>query len=78
MEAESNAPHDALAVLLLERPDRFEMERGIVHVEAAANRAGHVHFERNANGPHRIVVDVDVDALREDIVSRMLLGAAVG
>ncbi|MHC9042950.1 nucleoside hydrolase [Microbacterium saperdae] len=78
MEAESNAPHDALAVLLLERPDRFEMERGIVHVETAANRAGHVHFERDANGPHRVVVDVDVDALREDIVSRMMLGAAAG
>lgn len=76
VHAEGNAPHDALAVLLLESPDRFDLRRGRVTVDTDPARAGHVRFEPDEGGPHRIVADLDAHSLRADIVERMLRGAA--
>jgi purine nucleosidase len=76
VHAEGNAPHDALAVLLLESPARFDLRRGRVIVDTDPARAGHVRFEPDEGGPHRIVADLDASSLRDEIVERMLCGAA--
>jgi len=67
-----NVPHDPLAVLVLIRPDLFDLRRGTIAVDAD----GLTVFTASEDGPHRIVVDMDVEAAAHEIRSRILTGVA--
>lgn len=68
----SNVPHDPIAVLALLRPELFEFARGRISVDTAGAREGVTHFTPTDDGPHRIVVDMDVEAVSNQIVERIL------
>lgn len=72
-----NVPHDPIAVLMLARPDLFEVAEGVVTVHPDGDDAGRTTFARAAGGPHRIVVDMDVDAVSAEILERILRAARV-
>jgi purine nucleosidase len=67
-----NTPHDPIAVLTLLRPDLFVFRRGRIDVETEGDHAGRVSFAEDPAGRHRIAVDLDADAVREEIVTRIL------
>lgn len=68
---DSNVPHDPLAVLMLTDPQLFTFERGGVTVTAE----GVTEFAAAADGPHRVVVDLDVPAVTDLLVARILAAA---
>lgn len=72
----SNVPHDALAALMIARPDLFDFETGTVRVVAAGDREGVTEFTRTTDGPHRIVVDFDFEEAATQIVERILSACA--
>ncbi len=69
-----NVPHDPLAILVLIRPDLFDLQRGTITVEDD----GRTLFSPAADGPHRIVADMDAEAAGREIRSRILAGARAG
>jgi len=70
-----NVPHDAIAVLMLARPDLFDLARGRVTVVASGEDEGATIFEPHPDGPHRVVVDMDADAVAREILARILRAA---
>jgi purine nucleosidase len=66
--ADSNAPHDPAAALMMVEPELFTFDTGRVEVDAA----GLTHFTAAADGPHRIVTDQDTDRVARRIVDRIL------
>ena len=68
MEADSNAPHDPAAVLMVVEPELFTFATGLVEIEAD----GSSRFTVAEDGPHRIVTDLDTEAVARRIVSRIL------
>lgn len=66
------SPHDALAVLAAIRPELFTVAHGRVRVDDG----GVTSLERRADGPHRVVVDLDVDAVTREIIDRVCRASA--
>ncbi|GAB3433741.1 nucleoside hydrolase [Flindersiella endophytica] len=62
-----NSPHDPIAVLAAVRPELFTFARGVVRVDAD----GVTTLERDDNGPHQVVVDLDLAAVEQEIVGRI-------
>lgn len=69
-----NVPHDPIAVLTLARPDLFEVAHGEITVQPDGEDAGLTRFTPG-DGPHSIVVDMDVDAVATEILDRILRAA---
>ncbi len=70
LNEESNAPHDAAAVLMMIEPELFTFATGLVEIEPD----GASRFSAADDGPHRIVTDLDTDAVARRIVERILTG----
>jgi purine nucleosidase len=70
-EADSNVPHDPLAVLLLARPELFRLQPG--HVEVLPD--GRTVLDPAPTGPHTVVADLDVPGAAQAIVDRILRAA---
>jgi purine nucleosidase len=68
-EKDFNVPHDPAAVLMLVEPELFEFRSGQVSV---VPDDGVTRFTPAADGPHRIVTDLDPDAVAGRIVDRIL------
>jgi purine nucleosidase len=68
-------PHDPIAVLLLTDEQLFEMARGRVSVTVSGEEAGTTSLEPGADGPHRIVTDLDPSAVAEQLTVRILSAA---
>jgi purine nucleosidase len=68
-ERNFNVPHDPAAVLMLVEPELFEFRSGQVSV---VPDEGVTRFTPAADGPHRIVTDLDPDAVAGRIVDRIL------
>ena len=68
----SNVPHDPVAILTMTSPELFQFTQGTVSVMASGPREGLTTFEPGANGPHRIVTNLDASPVAEAIVSRIL------
>ena len=62
-----NSPHDPVAVLAAIRPDLFTFAAGTVSVDGD----GRTRLERRDSGPHRVVIDLDPDAVVREIVARI-------
>jgi purine nucleosidase len=62
-----NSPHDAVAVLARVRPELFTFATGKVRVDDAGNTS----LQRQHDGPHHVVIDLDTDAVARDLVSRI-------
>lgn len=71
-----NTPHDPIAVLTLLRPDLFAFRRGRIEVETDGEHAGRVSLTEDPAGPHLVAVDLDADAVRAEIVARILAASA--
>lgn len=70
-----NAPNDSMAYLLRSRPELFHCERGVISLAPHPAPPGSLRFDRDADGPHRIVVDMEVDDVRDLIESLIVTGA---
>ena len=70
-----NVPHDPIAVLMLARPELFEFAVGRVVVETTGDGEGATVFHPDPDGPHRVVVDMDADAVAGEILARILRAA---
>ena len=68
-EKDFNVPHDPAAVLMLVEPALFEFRSGQISV---VPDEGVTRFTPAADGPHRIVSDLDPDAVAGRIVDRIL------
>ncbi|MFC7405784.1 nucleoside hydrolase [Georgenia alba] len=66
-----NTPHDALAVLVMARPDLFELRRGHVSLTGDGEQPGLTTFVADDGGPHQIVTDYDLTAAHDEIVARI-------
>jgi inosine-uridine nucleoside N-ribohydrolase len=73
-----DSPHDAVALLALVRPDLFAFAAGEVTVDDFGNAGevtvddfGNTTLRRHADGPHRVVTDLDAETLGRDLVSRI-------
>ncbi|PVG80731.1 hypothetical protein DDE18_21535 [Nocardioides gansuensis] len=62
-----DSPHDPIAVLAAVRPELFTFAQGWVRV----NSAGVTSLERHADGPHRIVVDLQPTAVAHELLRRI-------
>ena len=62
-----NSPHDPIAVLTAVQPELFTFARGWVRV----NSDGVTSLEPNDDGPHRMVVDLDITVVRQEVLSRI-------
>jgi purine nucleosidase len=62
-----NSPHDPIALLAAIRPGLFTVARGRIRVDSA----GVTTLQRQDDGPHRVVVDLDPPALLAEIVTRV-------
>lgn len=62
-----NTPHDPAAVLLITNPELFTLESGRITVAPD----GVTSFRPDPAGPHRIVTDLDVPAVTEQLVRRL-------
>jgi purine nucleosidase len=71
-EQDYNVPHDPIAVLMLTRPDLFTFEAGKVSVITQGDREGATLFDPSPTSPHRVVTDLDADAVSKEIVQRIL------
>jgi purine nucleosidase len=69
-----NNPHDPIAILMMATPELFEFERGRIRIDATELVTG---FESDPAGPHRIVRDLDVDGVRQELVARMRRACAL-
>lgn len=67
-----NVPHDPLAVLVLARPELFDLARGRVDVVVGGENDGLTRFTPDPDGPHRIITDYDTAAAAHEIVERIL------
>ncbi len=67
-----NTPHDPVAILALARHDLYQTARGRITVDDD----GLTMFSADEAGPHRIVTDLDVDGVKDEIVRRILTAAA--
>jgi purine nucleosidase len=61
-----DSPHDAVAVLAYLRPDLCTFATGWIEVSAE----GRTTLRRDDGGPHRMVVDLDAEAVAQEIVTR--------
>lgn len=61
-----NVPHDPLAVLMLTTPELFTFDTGTITVAPD----GRTLFDRSEHGPHRIVTDLNVDAVTTELTRR--------
>ncbi len=68
IESDSNVPHDPAAVLMITDPHLFTFTTGQISVAGD----GVTRFTPAADGPHRIVIDLDVPAVAARIVDRIL------
>jgi purine nucleosidase len=69
------AIHDACVVGLLLWPELFRLERGKLDVVTeTGRRQGRTMWTRDVNGPHRLVVDLDVDAFLRRMAERLAGG----
>ncbi|MGW6404617.1 nucleoside hydrolase [Streptomyces sp. NPDC055134] len=68
-----SVPNDPITALSMLRPELYETERG----EITVDDAGRTTFHRQAEGAVRLVVDADLDAVAEEIVSRIERAQAV-
>ncbi len=66
--SESNVPHDPAAVLMLVEPELFTFATGRIEVDSD----GFTRFASGADGPHRIVTDLDTEQVARRIVDRIL------
>lgn len=64
-----NSPHDPVAILAAIRPDLFTFAPGTVRVESD----GRTWLDRRDGGPHRVVIDLDPDAVVRELVARICL-----
>jgi purine nucleosidase len=71
-EKDFNVPHDPAAVLMLVEPGLFEFRSGRISVVSDGPEEGVTRFVPEADGPHRIVSDLDPDAVAGRIVDRIL------
>ncbi|WP_328472594.1 nucleoside hydrolase [Actinoplanes sp. NBC_00393] len=62
-----DSPHDAIAVLAAIRPELFTVVPGRIRVDSD----GVTTLERRDDGPHRVVVDLDVPAVLREVVDRV-------
>lgn len=67
-----NVPHDPLAVLSLARPDLFEITRGTIELEALGPDEGMTRFTATPDGPHAIVTGMDVGAVADEVLARIV------
>ena len=67
-----DSPHDAVAVLAKVRPELFAFATGTVRVDEAGNTS----LQRQDDGPHQVVTDLDTDAVARDLVSRICRASA--
>jgi purine nucleosidase len=70
MAADSNAPHDPAAVLMMVEPELFTFSTGRIEVDAS----GFTRFTPASDGPHRIVTDLDTARVGRRIVDRVVAG----
>ncbi|MBM7790359.1 nucleoside hydrolase [Tenggerimyces flavus] len=62
-----DSPHDPVAVLAAIRPDLFTFARGWIRVSTD----GRTVLERHGDGPHRMVVDLDTEAVADELVTKI-------
>lgn len=70
-EQDRNTPHDPIAIIMLTSPQLFSFRRGHISVETTGTDEGITRFRSDRRGPHRIVSDLDVDAIEEEIRERL-------
>ena len=63
-------------MLTLLRPELFTFVRGRIAVDTEGEDPGRVRLTADPAGPHRVAVDLDAEAVREEIVSRILAATA--
>lgn len=63
--------HDALAAAVLVDPSLAECTTGHVTVTPEGTARGHVDLEPDANGPVRVVLEIDVDRARDQILGSL-------
>lgn len=74
-----NVPHDPVTVLALTRPGLFRLsEPGRVHVERGEDGHGISRFTPDPDGPTRLVVDLDPDAVAEAVTSGIVAAGTAG
>ncbi len=71
----SNVPHDPIAIVMITDPELFRFDTGSVKVSTTGANPGFTTFSPDADGPHRIVADLDVGRVSELITTRMLAAA---
>jgi inosine-uridine nucleoside N-ribohydrolase len=62
-----DSPHDAIALLAAVRPELFTFARGVITVDSA----GFTTLEPDDEGPHRMAVDLDPDAIAAELTHRI-------
>jgi purine nucleosidase len=62
-----DSPHDPIAVLAAIRPDLFTIVRGWIRMDSA----GVTTLQRQADGPHHVVVDLNPPVVLREIVNRV-------
>ncbi|MFF4762919.1 nucleoside hydrolase [Streptomyces sp. NPDC001292] len=62
-----SVPHDPITALSMLCPELYETANGTVTVDDEGRTA----FHRDSDGPVRLVMDADLDAVAEEIVSRI-------
>lgn len=62
-----NSPHDPIAILAVVRPDLFAFARGSLRVDAE----GITSLDRHDDGPHQMAIDLEPEAVAQEVVSRI-------
>jgi purine nucleosidase len=70
-EQDRNTPHDPIAIIMLTSPQLLSFRRGLISVETTGTDEGITRFRSDRRGPHRMVSDLDVDAIEEEIRERL-------
>jgi purine nucleosidase len=70
-EQDRNTPHDPIAILMLTSPQLFRFDRGHISVETTGADEGLTRFRPDPEGRHRVVRDLDVDAVEREIEKRL-------
>ncbi|WP_433364850.1 nucleoside hydrolase [Actinoplanes sp. CA-142083] len=68
-----DSPHDPIAALAPIRPDLFTVARGRIQVDSD----GVTTLQRQDDGPHQVVVDLDPPAVLREIVRRVCLASGL-
>ncbi len=63
--------HDSSALVYATRPDLFETVTGHLSCTAEGEERGRTVFREDANGPHKVCINVDSDAMLEDYGQRI-------